>query len=244
MRKFVDLRLCAPLNDLSLFEKMIARAYELGYSAVGTPLPPQIKMEEVERLRAICKNVNVDFVTRVELAPRDPKELLTFLKHYRRGFEVVSVLCYSKAVARQAAKDRRVDLLSFSDDPRKRFFDEAEAELASKASASLEIEARLLLKSCGFVRAKLISTLRKEVAIAERLGVPIVLSSGSPNVLLMRGPRELEALASLFDLSQPSALKAVSDNPLSIVKKNRDKLSPNYVAPGLRMVRKAKCSSA
>jgi RNase P/RNase MRP subunit p30 len=140
-------------------------------------------------------------------------------------------------VARQAAKDRRVDLLQFSvTSLRKRFFDEAEAELASQALASLEIELAPMLQLTSFSRVRLLSRLRKEVATATRFKVPITLSSGATEELLMRGPHDYAALTTLFDLPLSSALKALSDNPLIMVERNRKKLSPDYVAPGIQVV--------
>jgi RNase P/RNase MRP subunit p30 len=173
------------------------------------------------------------------LKPRTPKELLGFLRRVRRKFEVVAVVCDSKNVARQAAKDHRVDMLNFpSYDFRKRFFDIAEAELASNASAALEIDVKPLLTLEGAARVRLLSILRREAAIAKNFHVPIVVSSGVQNEFLMRKPRELASLTQLFDLDMAEALNAVSKTPLAIVKQNREKLSPNFVAPGIRIVRR------
>jgi hypothetical protein len=35
-------------------------------------------------------------------------------------------------------------------------------------------------------------------------------------------------------------LEAISQNPVSIVKRNRQKLSPNFVAPGIRVIKEGK----
>jgi RNase P/RNase MRP subunit p30 len=56
----------------------------------------------------------------------------------------------------------------------------------------------------------------------------------------MRKPKELAALASLFDLDEASAIEAVSRNPLAIVKRNREKLGSRFVAPGIRIIRRGK----
>jgi len=146
-------------------------------------------------------------------------------------------MCPTKDIARQAARDRRVDLLQFSvTNLRKRYFDEAEAELASHAFSSLEIEMASLLLLAGASRIRLFSRLQREVATAEKFRVPIMISSGATDDFLMRGPRDIAALATLFDLSLSSALKALSENPYTTVERNREKLSPDYVAPGIRVV--------
>ncbi|MEM4704770.1 MAG: hypothetical protein QXJ02_06865, partial [Candidatus Bathyarchaeia archaeon] len=57
---------------------------------------------------------------------------------------------------------------------------------------------------------------------------------------LLRKPLEVAALAGLFDMTREEALNAVSSNPLNMVSRNRAKLSPRFVAPGIRVIRKGK----
>ena len=241
MRKFIDLHLCSSINNMSQVEKLVKRSSDLGYKSVAIPLPPNIQREKLYRLKTICENVGVDLVTRIDLVPRTSTELLRNLRRFRRKFEIISVTCNSKSVARQAAKDRRVDLLNFSTGfPRKRFFDNAEAKLASTAEGALEIDMASLLFLYGFPRIRFLSSLQKEVSIAEKLKVPIVISSGATDVSLLRGPHDYSALATLFDLPIPLALRGLSENPLGIVERNRKKLGSGYVAPGLFVVRDVK----
>jgi len=237
MKRFADLHLRVPLKDPSKAESMIRKASELGYSLVGIPLSPHATREQISQLRQICSDAKVDFATRVNFSPRTPNELLQSLRRFRRKFEIVSVRCHTKDVARQAAKDRRVDLLQFSvTSLRIRFFDEAEAELASQALSSLEIELAPILQLTSFSRVRLLSRLRREVATAERFKVPITISSGATDELFMRGPSDYAALTTLFDLPIFSALDALSKTPFVTVERNRKKLSPDYVAPGIHVV--------
>jgi RNase P/RNase MRP subunit p30 len=242
MKRFVDMHLRVPLKDLSQAERMIKKASELGYSLVAIPFPPNVKQEQFKQLKQICYDAKLDFVSRTNLSPRNSNELLRELRRYRRKFEIVTVRCHTKPVARQAAKDRRVDLLNFSvTNLRQRFFDKQEAELASQALSSLEIELAPLLQLTSFSRVRLLSSLRKEVKTAERADVPVTFSSGAADEHFMRGPRDYAALTTLFDLPLSSALKALSETPLVTVERNRRKLSPEYVAPGVRVVGRKTC---
>jgi len=239
MRRFVDLHLRPLIKEPNQVEKMIVKSSEMGYRLIGISLPPDITLDEVRRLQKICSDAKIDLVMRADFAPKTPGELLNNLRRFRRKFEVISVMCISKPVARQAAKDRRVDLLSFSAmDLRRRFFDSAEAELASKALSCLEIDMASLLSSKGFSRIRLLSGLRKEVATARRFHVPVIISSGATNEYLMRGPYDYAFLASSFDMPLPLALRALSVDPLAIVERNREKLSPDSVAEGVRIIRR------
>ena len=240
-RAYADLHLLPNPRDLEQVSRIVGKASELGYSVIGVPLPQNFQQEEVQKLKSLCAENGIDFVSRVDLKPRSPKELIRDLRKLRRRFELIAVLCTSKSVARQAAKDRRVDLLNFpSTDFRKRFFDRAEAELASNALASLEIDIKPLLTLEGLARARFTHSLRREAIIAIEYGVPIVVSSGVADEKLMRKPMEQASLAFLFDLDEAAALKTVSKNPVAIVKRNREKLSPKFVAPGIRVIRRGK----
>ena len=240
-RKYADLHLCPDLDNDEQVTRMIRKASELGYRLIAIPFPQNFPEEKIRKLQNICKENRMDFASRVDLKPRTPNELIRSLRKLRRRFKVIAVMCESKQVARQAAKDRRVDLLNFpGSNRRKRFFDKAEAELASNALGSLEIDIKPLLTLEGPVRIRLLSSLRREVAIAGGFHVSIVISSGASNELLMRKPREIAALTSLFDLDKSLAINAVSRNPLAIVKRNREKLSPNFVAPGIKLIRRGK----
>jgi RNase P/RNase MRP subunit p30 len=153
----------------------------------------------------------------------------------------MAVKCYSKQVARQAAKDRRVDLISFPlISPKKRFFDFAEAELASGATASLEIDMAPLLRLQGFERSILLSSLRREVQVANKAHVSIVLSSGADEPISLRSAEDYCSLAYLFGMDQYNARLAFLENPKTIVEQNRRKLSSNFLAPGVFIVRRGK----
>jgi RNase P/RNase MRP subunit p30 len=237
MRRFADLHLRVQLKEMSEAERMIKKASDLGYNIVGIPFQPTATREQISKLKQVCNDAKLDFVSRTNLSPSNSGELLRDLRRYRRKFEIIAIRCNTKEVARQAAKDRRVDLLQFSvTNSRQRFFDKQETELASQALSSLEIELAPLLQLTSSSRIRLLSRLRKEVATAERADVPITLSSGATNEQFMRGPHDYAALTTIFDLSLPSALKALSETPSATVQRNREKLSLDYVAPGIHIV--------
>jgi len=238
-KAYADLHLLPNPRDLEQVSRIANKASRLGYTIIGVTFPQNFPSEEIQKIKGICQEIKVDIVSRVDLKPRNPKELIRDLRSLRRKFELIAVLCESKSVARQAAKDRRVDLLNFpSTDFRKRFFDKAEAELASSALASLEIDVKPLLTLEGLARIRLIHNLRREAMIAQKYDIPIVISSGVADERLMRKPREQASLAFLFDLDEATAIKAVSKNPTAIVKRNREKLSPSFVAPGIKVIRR------
>jgi len=240
-RIFADLHLRPNLRNEMQTVSMIRKAANLGYRLIAIPIPLILTEDKVRWLQDLCRESCIDFVSRIDLKPKTSRELITSLRKLRRRFEIIAVLCETKQVARQAAKDRRVDLLNFpSSHFRRRFFDKAEAELASDSLAAFEIDIKPLITLKGATRIRLMSNLRKEAMIAQKFHVPIIISSGVSDELLMRKPRELAALASLFDLKEELAIDSISKNPLALVKRNREKLNPRFIAPGIRVIRRGK----
>jgi ribonuclease P/MRP protein subunit RPP1 len=240
-RIFVDLHLRINPKEQPNAQRLITKAAQMGYRTISVPFTNGLQEAELSTLKAACVEAGVDFALRADFKPRTQEDLTRFLRKFRRSFEIICVVCDSKEVARQAAKDRRVDLLNFpSLDYHKRFFDRAEAELASCSLAALEVDIKPLLVMEGPARVRLLSSLRREVAIALEFHVPVVISSGVIEELLMRLPRDLASLGYLFGMNESEALDAVSANPVAIVMRNREKLSSRFIAPGISVIKEGK----
>ncbi len=236
--RFVDLHLRPPIDQIDKVQMLIEKSAELGYSMVGLTFPTDVKREHIAHIRKACMDLGLDLVTRVDLTPKNSRELLSALNKVRRKFEVVAVNCQNKEVYIQAAKDRRVDLISSLGDYRRHFFGVSEARLASEKSAALEINLTPLLYLGGFRRIQFMSILRREISSASRFNVPIVLSSGADNPRLLRKPDDYVFLAYLIGFDPHAAKLALSTNPRSIVERNRSKMSPNYICPGVHLVKR------
>ena len=236
--KYSDLHLCPDINNIKKAQYLILNASKLGYVKIAISYPENHGKDIILKLNKVATKVGIDLASRLDLNPKTLRELMIGLRKNRRKFEIISVICQSKQIARKAATDRRVDLLNFSStNPRKRFFDESEARLASSAVASYEIDIKPLLLAKGIERIRFLSILRKEACIAQKFRVPIVISSGATNEYLMRNPRENIALTLLLDIKKEDSIKAMSKNPTTIIERNREKMKTSFLAPGIRIVK-------
>ncbi len=240
-RAFADLHLRVNINDHQATQHAISKVANFGYTLISIPFTSKLSEDEIAKLKATCSEAGLDFVSRADFHPKTENELTHFLRKFRRRFEVICISCDNKEVARQAAKDRRVDLLNFpSLDYHKRFFDRAEAELASSCLAALEVDVKPLLILEGPPRVRVLTSLRREVALACEFHVPVIISSGVSEEKLLRYPRDMASIAYLLGLDEASALDAVSNSPASIVERNREKLSSRFIAPGISVIKEGK----
>ena len=241
MRRFADLHLRPPGRDPEEIEELLSFASDLGYTTVAVTFA-QAAREEIKEVKTICSDLGIDMVTRVDLEPKTARDLLRDLRGLRYRFEVTAVRCLKKSVARQAAKDRRVDILNFPVNPAQRerlHFDHQEAVLASGSLSALEINASTILRARPHHRGRILSTMRREVEEARRMGVPLLLSSGAEKLYGLREPRDLASLLTLLDVDWESALDAVSEEPLRVVERNREKLKAEFISPGIRVIKEA-----
>jgi ribonuclease P/MRP protein subunit RPP1 len=240
-RCFADLHLRLNPNEPQAAQQIIERAAKFGYGQISIPFTTQLDDAQIDSLKTICTAAGLDFVVRADFKPRNQEDLMRFLRKFRRKAEVICIICDDKEIARSAAKDHRVDLINFpSLDYHKRFFDRAEAELAVSNQTALEVDVKSLLVLEGPPRVRLLSSIRREVALAKEFHVPIVISSGVSEAHLMRMPRDMASIAYLFGLNEIEALDAVSTNPSHIVEVNRMKLGPNFVAPGITVLKEGR----
>jgi RNase P/RNase MRP subunit p30 len=162
-------------------------------------------------------------VTRIDIEAKRGKELQDALRKSRRKYNIVAVRCLSKEVARIVARDERVDILLFPEDPtqrRQNWLDHHEAELLDGAGRAYEINASELLAASPMRLAKVITTIKRDLVVASRHNIPVVLSSGATSSILMREPRALTALATLLDIDEDYAADMLSTIPEAILARN------------------------
>jgi len=224
VRRFIDLNLNP--DDPEKLTPMLIRAKKLGLTAVGIHVSIDGK-PEVDKL---------DIVSRVDLIPDNPRTLLQQLRKVRLKYEVVSVLCKSKGVAIQAAKDHRVDILHYPHfTPKRRnvWFDKQQASLASKSNCHLEIRICDLLGLEPESFARRVNNLGRVLWNANRENVPVIVSSGAISLNKMREPRALSAILDLVDIKEEKSLDMISNIPYELVENNRKKLGGSFVSPGV-----------
>ncbi|MBN1682387.1 hypothetical protein JW865_02405 [Candidatus Bathyarchaeota archaeon] len=229
MNKYIDLHLKQPI-DVFEAKQMVDLAEILGYSGVALAVDNNSKIFKIES--------KIDIITRLNLSCTTQKQLLDSLNKYRKKFEIISVQSLTKEVARQAAKDHRVDILTFPRDPLLRknvWLDYRVASLAGDSTCSYEINFFDLINK-KILANSVLNIIKKEVLNAKKRKIPIILASGASEALEMREPKALTSILNLIDVSEEEAKKMITINPANIIKLNRMKLSSKFVQPGVRRV--------
>ena len=180
----------------------------------------------------------MDIVSRIDLSPNNTDELLKCLRSYRRKTEIITVNCRNKSVARQAGRDRRVDLINYPllDTGKRNYLDRQQAGLMRDSGCGYMIDLSQLLVDNQFLLRKRIEFIKNNKENALKRGVLVVASSCAPDIWGLRDPISLAALLSLIDVDEDHALDMISNNPNLIVEKNRAKLKDSYIVQGVWVI--------
>jgi RNase P/RNase MRP subunit p30 len=209
LRKYVDIYTHPSSENQLLLNNLV----ELGYSYAG--------------LSIIEKHSKIDIVHRIDFTPKNQNELSRLIRKYRWSVEVVTIMCGTRSISRQAGKDSRVDLLSFpiTDTLKRNYLDRQQANLMKDSGCRYLVDLSLLLIDDSFLLRKHIEFLKRNIQNAIKKGVNVVASSGATNKWGLRDPPGLSSLLSLLDVNEAHGLDMISNIPKMMIDSNRSKLS-------------------
>jgi RNase P/RNase MRP subunit p30 len=215
MKKFTDLNTNLENSELIDFIS------QLGFSRIA--------------YKKKIENKKIDIVSSLNIKPRNIGSLLKEIETNRTKYEFISVTSTSKNVARKAGRDHRIDGIKFPINS-KVSFDYHQANLMKKSGSALQIDIVDLLERGSFKLEKNIQTIHKQVRVAAKNDIPIILSSGAYEKYQLRTPRGIIALASMIKIDEDSATDSLSEIPNTIIDRNRSKLSDKFVSSGVWLV--------
>jgi len=227
--EFVDLHIIPRIDDESSYTMTAQLLSVSGYNAVGLTIPTGLLRDKLDILRTRFQESGVEVFLRADLTCSRREELLKLLRRYRPSFDIIAVRCTNHNLALVAARDRRVDLIFFDPAKRNVWLDDS---IANVSNAPLELNMSTLLEMGNLIITKFM----KDVRIAQRHNLDVILSSGSTSPYFIRAPIQLMAVAEILGLSKQEAIKSVSTIPSGIVRRNVERRSRNYVEDGVKII--------
>lgn len=225
MRPFVDLGIRPPAEERAAQERMAALAYQAGLSLVGLRFTYETQASKIESSAKIFHDAGPDVAIGVEISPTSRKQLLSQLRVLRERFDFVAVRSMDTRTLAVASRDSRVDLISL--EPQKSF--RVKQSILKTCKSALELELSRVLRSPHDATYESLRAFSFEIEMAKRIHADIVLSSGATEPLALRAPRDMASVAVSLGLPLDTALDSVSTMPLSLIKRNREQLSGQWL---------------
>jgi RNase P/RNase MRP subunit p30 len=227
----VDLHVLPRVDDEDSSKRMAEHLGLAGYSTVALTVPTGLLQDRLLSLRSLFEREGLETVLRVDLSANSRADLLRFLRRFRNAYDIVAVKCMNQGVAQVACRDSRVDLVFF--DPRNSKL-KFSHPLASLLRGTLEFN--LISTFLGETESEIFSRVAKEAAIAREHRTRVVLSSGCGSPTMVRSPLQISAIAETIGLSGEQSNQGVSETPLWIIGRNRERRAREYVEEGVKLV--------
>ncbi|MFC7199122.1 RNase P subunit p30 family protein [Halospeciosus flavus] len=174
----------------------------------------------------------IDVVSGVELAPEGVSSAGGRISNLREQYTILLVRGGTPALNRFAAEEPMVDVLA---DPMAGEGDVNHVIVRAAAENDVRVEFDLgaVLRTDGGPRVQALRGLRKLRELVEKYEVPFVVSASPRSHLQLRAPRELFAVGETIGFEREQ-IRAGLEEWGHLAARNRERLSEEFVAPGVR----------
>ncbi|MHC1566897.1 MAG: ribonuclease P protein component 3 [Candidatus Syntropharchaeia archaeon] len=152
----------------------------------------------------------------IEICAKNPTELYSKVKKYRKRVEVLLVHGGDEKIDRAALKNPKVDVLAHPGS-----LNHVLARFASENGVAIEFNIGEIIHKRGRGRWQALSTMRNNLKLVRKFKVSALLSSNAYSIYDLRAPREIISLSTIFGMKKEEAKKALSETPQKIIESQR-----------------------
>jgi len=204
-------------NRLEFCEKLGIRNVILEYNGNSKIIPLNFK-------KKIEKELHINLFYRSNLRTDDFDEFKTRLKKFNKVSDIISVESVNKDVQLYAAKDSRVDIVSFSDKKIIKSISPGVISLTKQNNSFIEFSLAPIMESNKVLQSKNFRNLYRFINLARKLKANYIISGNFVNLFDLRHPRALISVChTLLGIPFDSLKKAFITNPKIMVRKARER---------------------
>lgn len=214
----------------STVARLSATAAAFGYEGLVIANPPDTTPGY--DAEAISEAYGIDIVAGVELRPETPDAASGALGHHRPETTVIAMQGGPKGLNEYAASRGTLDVLSqpMAGDGD---VDHALVKAAARHGVRIAVHLGTVLRNTGERRSAAIAGLRKLRELIEAYDAPYVVTASPSSHLELRSPRDLAAVGAVAGFDE-AAVETGLREWQRVAERNRERLSDDYVAPGVR----------
>lgn len=174
----------------------------------------------------------VDVVDAIEIDAQDPSSASGAIGNYRDETTILVVRGGTPTLNRYVAESRRVDVLAAPMRDRGDV-NHVVVKAAAANDVRLEFDLAHVLRREGGPRVQALRGLRKLRELVEHYDAPFVVSASPRSHLAVRAPRELLAVGEVVGFERAQIEAGLAEWGV-LARRNRERLSPEFVSPGVR----------
>jgi RNase P/RNase MRP subunit p30 len=207
--------------------------FENGINRISTPL------KEV-----FSKFSDFKLHFRTTFKPKNLEELKNNLKQTNSILGIISVESSDKKIQIQAAKDSRVDLISYSTEAAVKTITSGVISLTKQNNSFIEFSLESIMVKNKAIQSRILRSAYRALQLAEQLNAKYIISGNFSDLHNLRHPRALVSVShTLLDISLSNAKKAFSENVISLINRAKTRQNKNYIELGVEFIRRGDINS-
>ncbi|MFQ6062303.1 MAG: ribonuclease P protein component 3 [Methanosarcinales archaeon] len=160
---------------------------------------------------------NFNIYKGIEIKVESANKLHSLIRKYRPKVEILAVHGGNESINRLAVENSHVDILAHPNQGKGNGINHILASYASENKVAIEFNLDVIIQTRGGYRVRALSGFRKNLKLARKYKVPMIITSNAFSVYDIRAPREMIALAKLFGMTKEEAINALSVTPMQII---------------------------
>ena len=235
---YFESRLRINFEDFEKVKQTITFCEQLGIK--NLILEPKVNSDNInygliQKLKAFSK-VNIYF--RFNLAPRTLDEFKSLLKNYNSFPHILSVETPDKEIQVYAAKDSRVDILSFSSQDIIKTISPGVVSLVKQNNSFLELSLAPIMRNNKAIQSKNFRNLYRFTKLILNLKPKYIISGNFDELYSLRNPRNLLSVChTLLGMPLIDAKKGFKDNVLRLLNRVNLRNDKTIITNGVKIIK-------
>jgi len=176
---------------------------------------------------------------RLTIKPKNLDHLKERLNQAKDFSGIVSVESSDRKVQIQAAKDSRVDLVSFSAEQIIKTITPGVLSLTKQNNSYIEFSLGPIMVKNKTTQSRFLRSLYRALQLAMQLNTNYIISGNFDDVFKLRHPRALVSIShTLLDIPLLKAKKAFSENVIALINRAKIRQDKNYIEPGVKFIKR------
>jgi len=234
---YFESRLRVKTNNFKEIEEKLRFCKLLGIQNVIVELENNGEKTRADLKRRIEEITNINVKYRTNINPKNLESLIKKLKGIGQSSNVIVVESADKKIQIQAAKDSRVDVVSFSEQAVLRTIFPGVISLTKQNQSFIEFSLASIMVKNKSLQSKNLRNLYRGVQLANNLNANYIISGNFDDLYSIRHPRALISIChTLLGISVLRAKNSFSKNVVSLLNRVQMRKDKNFIETGVKLI--------
>ncbi len=234
---YFESRLKLNLSNFGDIEQKLNFCRDLGINNLILEFENGVNKITPELKEKISKSSALKLYYRTTIKPKNLDDLKRRLKQAKDISGIISVESSDRQVQIQAAKDSRVDIISFSTEHIIKTITPGVISLTKQNNSFVEFSLGPIMVKNKAIQSRFLRSLYRALQLAMLLNANYIISGNFDDMFKLRHPRALVSIShTLLGISLLNAKRAFSENVITLINRAKMRQGKNYIEPGVKLI--------